>query len=157
MYKSNEIEVILWSIAIPGFGQILNKKYIKGILLITSEFLINMNSHLNTAIISSFYGEISTSINQINYQWLMFYPCIYMFAIWDAYKDSVKKPQSFSFFSYVLGAYFGTVGVIYSKTFRFMGILIGPIWLPLVFILIGLVMGSIIKKALIFYLNKKGG
>ena len=148
MYKVNEIEVILWSIAIPGFGQFLNKKYIKGIILISSEFLVNINSHLNTAIISSFYGEISTAINQVNYQWLMFYPCIYIFAIWDAYKDSVKNPKPFLLFSCVLAAYFGTIGVIYSKSFKFMGILLGPIWLPILFIFIGLIIGFIIKTPL---------
>lgn len=148
MYKINGIEVILWSIAIPGFGQFLNRKYIKGIILISLEFLINMNSNLNIAIISSFYGEISTAINQVNYQWLMFYPCVYMFAIWDAYKDCVKKPKPFSFLSCSLAAYLGTIGVIYSKSFKFMGILLGPIWLPILFILLGLLIGLLVKTPL---------
>lgn len=155
MTKTNPIEAILWSIAIPGFGQFLNKKYFKGVVLISLEFLININSHLNTSIISSFYGDISTSINQINYQWLMFYPCVYTFAIWDAYKDSFSKPKPFSFLPFVFSAYLGTIGVIYSKSLTFMGLLIGPIWLPLFFIFIGIMIGFIIKKILIFYSNKR--
>lgn len=38
----NGIESALWSIAIPGLGQLLNKKYFKGIILIALEFLIRL-------------------------------------------------------------------------------------------------------------------
>ena len=33
----NPTEKLLWSIALPGFGQMLNGKYVKGILLIILE------------------------------------------------------------------------------------------------------------------------
>jgi hypothetical protein len=59
MAKSNRIEVLLWSIALPGFGQILNGKFLKGLLFIGLEFLINVQSNFNTAIKSSFHGDIT--------------------------------------------------------------------------------------------------
>jgi len=51
MGRKNQWEVLFWSIALPGFGQILNKKYAKGILFILLEFTINLQANLNEAII----------------------------------------------------------------------------------------------------------
>ncbi|WP_066507615.1 hypothetical protein [Abyssisolibacter fermentans] len=150
MHKPNTIEVTLWSIAIPGFGQLINKKYIKGIIFISLEFLINMKSNLNIAIILSFQGKISAAINQVNYQWLMFYPCIYMFAIWDAFIDSSNERKSSCFLPFVVAAYSGTIGVIYSENLKFMGILFGPVWLPLIFIFLGIVIGFIVNKLFLY-------
>lgn len=48
------LEALLWSIALPGFGQLLNKKHIKGILFIVLEFLINMGANFNEGIRLSF-------------------------------------------------------------------------------------------------------
>jgi hypothetical protein len=79
-------EKLLWSIALPGFGQILNGKLIKGILIIFLEILINVQANFNEVIILSFHGEIVSAIEQTNYRWLMFYPCLYFFAMWDAFK-----------------------------------------------------------------------
>lgn len=82
----NAIEKLLWSIAFPGFGQFLNGKVIKGIVLIILEFLINVQANFNVVIIASFQGDIQNAIGQADYQWLMFYPCLYFYAMWDAYK-----------------------------------------------------------------------
>lgn len=59
----------------------------------------------------------------------MFYPCIYMFGIWDAYKDAGGGELPYSTLPFVLGAYFGTIGVIYSPTLKILGILFGGVWL----------------------------
>jgi len=75
------MEKLLWSIAFPGFGQLLNKKYFKGTLLIFLEILVNVLGNLNEVIILSFQGNIEMAIDQANYQWIMFYPCIYFFAM----------------------------------------------------------------------------
>jgi len=55
---------LLWSIALPGFGQFLNGKPIKGIVFVFLEFLINVQSNFNTIIISSFQGDIKKAIEQ---------------------------------------------------------------------------------------------
>lgn len=85
MSKEGRIEKVLWSIALPGFGQLLNGKFLKDLLLILLEFLINVQSNFNQAIIYSFQGNIQAAIDQTNYQWLMFYPCLYMFSITVAF------------------------------------------------------------------------
>lgn len=146
MDRNNKYEKLFWSIALPGFGQILNGRIFKGILFIALEFLINVQSNFNEVILLSFHGEIDKAIQQTNYQWLMFYPCLYMFAAWDAYKDAGGEKKPFTFMPFVFSAYFVTVGLIYSPDLRMMGILLGPIWLPILSVIPGVVIGVLIKK-----------
>lgn len=145
--KGNGIEKALWSIAFPGFGQLLNRKYTKGLILIFLEIYINLMSKLNTAIISSFHGDTERANSAVNYYWLMYYPCIYFFSIWDAYRDATQDPKPFLFLPFVFAAYFSTVGVIYSDCFRLFDFLLGPVWLPLISGALGLIVGSVLRKA----------
>lgn len=140
------LEKALWSMAIPGFGQFLNKKHFKGIVLVFLEFIINVKANINTAIVLSFLGRTEQAVEASNYQWLMFYPCVYLYSIWDAYRDgSEEKEKPLLFIPFVAAAYMETIGVIYSQFFRINGILIGPIFLPMICIFIGLGIGFIIR------------
>jgi hypothetical protein len=51
----------------------------------------------------SFRGHIQSVVDRTNYQWLMFYPCLYMFAMWDGYKDAGGGKES-SFLPFVFSA-----------------------------------------------------
>jgi hypothetical protein len=48
MIMTDKLEAILWSIALPGFAQLLNRKFLKGIVFIFFEFLVNVKSPLIT-------------------------------------------------------------------------------------------------------------
>jgi hypothetical protein len=146
--NKNAFEKLLWSIAFPGFGQLLNQKYVKGILLISLEILVNIQSNFNEAIISSFHGNTWTSIEQLNFKWLMFYPCLYFFSMWDAVKDANrgKENSSLLYLPFVFAAYFVTVGLIYSTDITIFGILFGPVFLPMLFVIPGVFTGLIVKK-----------
>ncbi|MDT3766308.1 hypothetical protein [Priestia filamentosa] len=143
---ANNKEALLWSIALPGFGQFLNGKHIKGIVFVFLEFLINVKGHFNIIIISSFQGDIKEAIEQADYQWLLFYPCLYFFAMWDACKDAGGGKGKYSFLPFVFCAYFVTVGCIYSSHFRLFGLLLGPVWLPILFVVPGIVTGVLLGK-----------
>lgn len=149
------VEVLLWSIAFPGFGQILNKKYVKGILFFLLEVLINLKSTFNEAIILSFHGNTYASIEQINFQWLMFYPCVYFFAMWDAVRDANEggKSSPLLFLPFVCTAYFVTIGLIYSTKITIFGYLPGPVFLPILFIIPGLTFGIIAKKTISLFIK----
>ncbi|MFZ3578960.1 hypothetical protein [Virgibacillus sp. DJP39] len=147
--NKDKLEKLLWSVALPGFGQFLNDKYVKAIVLIILEFVVNVMANFNHVIVLSFHGEIQESIEQTNYLWLMFYPCLYFFAIWDAYKDADGENKPFSFLPFVFSAYFMTVGLILSPSFTLMGKLIGPIWLPIIFLPIGIIVGFALKWVLL--------
>jgi TM2 domain-containing membrane protein YozV len=153
--NGSSLEKVLWSIAIPGFGQFLNKKYIKGIALILLEFIINVKANINTLIVLSFYGQTELAVQQADYQWLMFYPCVYIYSIWDAYRDSRENVPPLLSIPFAISAYVETIGVIYSKTFRINGVLLGPIFLPMICIFLGLGLGFIIRSLIIKKVHKK--
>jgi hypothetical protein len=140
------MEKLFWSIALPGFGQILNGKLIKGFVLIFFEFLINVHANFNQVIMLSFNGDIVSAIEQTNYQWLMFYPCLYFFAMWDAFKDAGGGKSPYSFLPFVFGAYFVTLGLIYSKSIKLFDVLLGPVWLPMIFVIPGVLIGWLLQK-----------
>ncbi|MFP7736458.1 hypothetical protein ACLHDF_24275 [Priestia aryabhattai] len=148
MRKTTKLEAVLWSVALPGFGQLLNGQLIKGLTFIFLEFLINTKSSFNNAILYSFLGQISKAIEVVNYQWLMFYPCVYMFAMYDAYKYSTKNTPYLSFLPFVGGAYTVTVGLMYSSKLHFGDVLLGPIWLPTIFLVPRLIFGFIVRYLL---------
>ncbi|WP_458415471.1 hypothetical protein ACNQFZ_21120 [Schinkia sp. CFF1] len=136
----------MWSIALPGFGQYLNGKYFKGTVLLILEFLINVQANFNQVILLSFHGEIGDAIKHAEYQWLMFYPCLYFFSMWDAVKDAGGGKDSYSFLPYVFAAFFVTVGLIFSSNLMIFGVLLGPVWLPILFVFPGIIIGFITRE-----------
>ena len=86
-YKS-PIAAMFWSVVLPGFGQLYNKDYFIGILLLVLEFLINLKSHLNLVLVNTFKGDLLHAHQSVNYSWGLFYPSIYCFAIWHAYNSA---------------------------------------------------------------------
>lgn len=146
---SKPLERLLWSIAFPGFGQFLNGKYLKGLIFLTLEFLINVQANFNEIIILSFQGEIEHALIHTNYQWLMFYPCVYFFAMWDAFRDAGGGKKPYSFLPFVFSAYFVTVGCIYSSKAHLFGVLVGPVWLPMLAVIPGLIVGFSLKYFLL--------
>jgi hypothetical protein len=77
-----------------------------------------------------------------------FYPCIYMFSIWDAYRDAGGAKSPYSFLPFAFSAYFVTVGLIYSSSLKIFGVLFGPVFLPMLFLIPGISIGLLIKSAL---------
>jgi hypothetical protein len=154
MKKMGRLEAVLWNIAFPGFSQLLSGQYIKGILFVFLEFLINSKSQFNLAIMYSFIGEMERAYSVLNYQWIMFYPCVYMFAIWDAYRFAMPEDEKLSFLPFVFSAYFVTVGIMYSTKMTIFKMNIGPIFLPILFLLPGLISGFLMKY-LLLYKSKK--
>lgn len=142
---TDKLEAILWSIALPGFAQLLNRKFVKGIVFVFLELLVNVNSHLNIVILHSFQGNNREAIEATNYQWLMFYPCLYMFAMWDAYKDAEGETPPYSYLPFVFSAYFLTIGLIYSPALKLGQILLGPVWLSILSLFPGLLVGHLLK------------
>jgi hypothetical protein len=149
--NKNAFEKLMWSIALPGFGQYLNKKYFKGTVFLILEFLINVQANFNQVILLSFYGEIGDAIKHADYQWLMFYPCLYFFSMWDAVKDAGGGKDPYSFLPYVFAAYFVTVGLIFSSNLMVLGVLLGSVWLPILFVFPGIAVGISIKKIINFF------
>lgn len=141
----SKLEAVLWNIAFPGFSQLILGQYIKGILFVALEVMINAMSHFNMGIMYSFLGEIDKAEAVINYQWLMFYPCVYMFSMWDGYRTAMPENEKNSFLPFVFSAYFVTVGLMLSPKITIFKIHPGPVFLPMLFLIPGLLVGFVIK------------
>ncbi|SDI45990.1 hypothetical protein [Natribacillus halophilus] len=126
----------------------MSKSYVKGITLVLIEILVNVQGNLNTLIVLSFQGQTQAAVQQADYLWIMFYPCLYFFAIWDAYRDVGGDQHAYMFLPFAMTAFITTIGVAYSSLPIF-GVVIGPIFLPILSSFIGLAIGFGIRKILI--------
>ncbi|QQK77950.1 hypothetical protein HUG15_21790 [Salicibibacter cibarius] len=140
-----KVEAIIWSIALPGFAQLLNRSYVKGILLILIEIVVNVQGNLNTLIVLSFQGYTEEAVQQADYLWIMFYPCLYFFAIWDAYKEAGGDGKPYMAIPFASAAFITTIGVAYSSQ-AIVGVVIGPIFLPILSSFVGLGIGFGARK-----------
>lgn len=86
-YRS-AIAALLWSFAMPGFGQFYNNNYFLGIVLMIHEFVVNLQSHLNTALVYTFRGDFDLANQVVDYEWGLFYPSIFCFSLWQAYNQA---------------------------------------------------------------------
>lgn len=112
-YKS-PYAAMLWSMLLPGFGQIYNKDYCMGIVLIGFEILVNLNANLNLALLFSFNGDFMQAHDVINYRWAMFYPSLYGFSMWQAFNaakanNDKKFSEQVSRRTYLTGFFAGMV------------------------------------------------
>lgn len=148
--NKNELEKLLWSIAFPGFGQLLNQQYTKGAVFIALEMIVNMKSNFNLAIILSFQGNTNASLEQIQFKWLVFYPFLYFAAIWDAVKKANEKDYSpFMVLPYVFAAAFVLLGFVCSFKIAVLHPFLDPILFPIFMVIPGVLSGLAIKKLLI--------
>ncbi|MEH7238327.1 hypothetical protein [Bacillus sp. JJ1562] len=145
------VERIFWSIALPGFGQLLNKQYVKGLTFILLEIVVNSFANFNEAIMLSFLGETERALTSTNYGWLMFYPCLYFFAMWDAFKEAGGGKAPYSFLPFAFSAYCVTVGLMVSPKAIFFGITFGPVFFPMICVIPGILIGLIIRKIILTF------
>jgi len=89
IHLRNPYIVAWWSAAFPGFGHLLLSKYLRGFVLFIWEVVVNLQSHLNLAMIYSFQGEIDKAKEVLDTRWLLIYIPVYIFGIWDSYRTTV--------------------------------------------------------------------
>src|SRR5699024_12333532 len=94
------LEVLLWSIAFPGFGQFLNKKYFKAITFIVLEVIINLGGKVNTIIMESFLLNTKKSIEEANYLLIFLYLLIYFYVILYVFIVAVVNEFLFLYIPY---------------------------------------------------------
>jgi len=110
--------------------------------------VINVKANFNEIIQLSFMGQIEAAIVQTNFQWLMFYPCLYFFSKWDAFKSLGSGKSHFSYLPFVFSGFFVTVGIMYSTKIRMFGFLLGPVCFPMLGVIPGLIIGFSLKRIL---------
>lgn len=78
-----------WSAAFPGMGQLMLGSYLKGFILFTWEFFINVNAKINLAMVYSFTGQFELAKQVIDTRWVFLYISVYIASIWDSYRETV--------------------------------------------------------------------
>lgn len=71
----------LWSLTLPGFGQIYNGQYILGFIFILAEIAVNSLASLNLSLIHIFHWDLELSHEVVDYQWGLFYPSVWGFSM----------------------------------------------------------------------------
>lgn len=89
IHSRNPYIIAWWSAAFPGFGHLLLSKYLRGLLLFTWEVIVNVNAHLNDAMVYTFTGQIEQAKDVLEPGWAILYIPMYIYAIWDSYRTAV--------------------------------------------------------------------
>ncbi|MEM1506417.1 hypothetical protein RG959_23950, partial [Domibacillus sp. 8LH] len=108
----NPLSIAWWSLAFLGFRHLLLSKYLRGMALFLWEMIINLNAHINEAIVFTFIGEFEVAKEVLDTQWLMLYLPTYFFATWDSYRTAIDinkltllaQRENHRFNSFVLGS-----------------------------------------------------
>ncbi|MHC0039645.1 hypothetical protein [Pseudoneobacillus sp. C159] len=93
--KRNPVLSVIWSLFIPGLGQLYNHRTITAFFLITCLVVFFYYSHFLEAVSLLFLGKISNATSVINPEWLLFLPSVYGFAIYDSYVNTVENNKLF--------------------------------------------------------------
>ena len=86
---------VFFSFSFPGFGYLLQQRFLKGFILIGWEFFINSKAHINLGILYSLLGRFQETKEVLDERWLMLYCGIYMFTIWDSYRCAVDMNKQY--------------------------------------------------------------
>jgi hypothetical protein len=107
----------LFSILMPGFGQIYNKQFIKGIIFVILEHFDNAYGHINKAIHLDFNGLHREALNATNFEAMMFYPGFYIYTVWDAwyYAKEGTANKAKTAVPFLIGGFLGEFCAIYSS------------------------------------------
>ena len=89
LYLRNPYVIAGWSAAFPGLGHLLLSKYLRGYLLFLWEIYVNVNAHVNLAILYSFTGRFQMAKDILDINWVLFYIPTYLFGVWEAYRTTV--------------------------------------------------------------------
>lgn len=106
----------LFSLLMPGFGQIYNKNYIKGFLFVLVEHYDNVAGKINKSIQLDFNGSHQAALDMVVYDVMLFYPGFYAYAVWDAWfyaKDGANKTTTA--IPFVIGGFLGEIGAIFAS------------------------------------------
>lgn len=89
LHLRNPLVIAFWSAMFPGSGHLLLSKYLRGFLLFIWEVYINIQGHINVAILYSFTGQFDLAKSVLDIRWMLLYIPTFFFAIWDSYRTTV--------------------------------------------------------------------
>lgn len=86
---------VIWSIFMPGAGQLYLHRLITAFFILILIIIIIYMSHVLEGIHFIILGNLDSAKSILNGEWLLFIPSVYMFAIYDAYVNTVENNKLF--------------------------------------------------------------
>lgn len=86
---------VIWSIMLPGAGQLYIHRILTATYLLLTWILIVYQSNAAEALHLTLLGDFQSVNKVLNAQWLLFLPSLYLFAIYDAYTNVVENNKLF--------------------------------------------------------------
>jgi len=105
----------LFSILMPGFGQLYNRQFFKGVIFILFEHWGNMAGNINKAIQLDFNGLHQQALDVFVYDGVLFYPGFYAYVVWDAWyyaKEGANKTTTA--IPFAIAGFLGEFGAIFA-------------------------------------------
>lgn len=116
----------LFSILMPGFGQIYNRQFVKGIFFIVIEHFDNTVARMNEAIQLDFNGFHQQALEKVSYDGLLFYPGFYVYVVWDAWYYAKKGAnKTTSALPFLIAGFLGEFGAIFASKLTFPSLTVG--------------------------------
>ncbi|MCD4840222.1 hypothetical protein LRS37_15415 [Neobacillus sedimentimangrovi] len=95
LHLKNPWVVAFFSFSYPGFGHLMQHRYVVAIILILWESFINRMANVNLGILYTLLGEFDKAKEVLNEPWLILYVAIYMFGIWDGYRSTIDQNKQY--------------------------------------------------------------
>lgn len=93
--KRNPILSIIWSLFIPGLGQLYIHRIMTAIFVIIGLVIFYYYSHALEAVSLLFLGKLKEATSVLKPEWLLFIPSHYGFAVFDSYINTVENNKLF--------------------------------------------------------------
>lgn len=91
MDRRNPIYAAIWSALVIGLGHLHCNRMLKALVLMAWYLVVVIKSGLSQAAYHTFLGHWDMVHQALDYQWLLFWPSIYVFGIVDAYGDAAEQ------------------------------------------------------------------
>ncbi|MBU9710227.1 hypothetical protein [Evansella tamaricis] len=111
----NKLLTTFLSVMMPGVGQLHNRQFIKGIIILVLEHVVNKLGNINMAILLCLNGRTEEALDIVSYDFALFYPGFYVFTVYDAILHARKETNINGGYFYGLAGFAGCFGVIYSE------------------------------------------
>lgn len=93
--KRNPMMSILWSLFMPGLGQLHIHRILSAFFSLVWTILFLYYSKVLIAVHFLFIGDIPQSTAVLDKQWLLFMPSMWGFALYDSYVNTVENNRLF--------------------------------------------------------------
>jgi TM2 domain-containing membrane protein YozV len=93
--KRNPFLSVVWSFMMPGLGQLYIHRLATAAFVVVWSVVFFYCSHALEAISLLFLGQIKLATSALNSEWLLFFPSLVGFSIYDAYVNTVENNKLF--------------------------------------------------------------